>query len=142
MRTSSLLLFLLTMAWPGGCSNADLDADPAVHAAMDRQVQAWNAGDVAGFMVPYADTACFISGEDRTCGKVLVEGRYKVRYPDAAAMGRLSFSQLEVVPTGADHAWCTGRWRLLRADDTLSGGFSLLWQRLPDGWRIIRDHTY
>lgn len=140
MRSASIPLFLLAMA--GGCTHADRGAGPEVRAAMDRQVQAWNAGDVAGFMVPYADSVCFISGDDRTCGKALVEQRYKVRYPDAAAMGRLDFTGLEVLPAGADHAWCTGRWRLQRADDTLSGGFSLLWQREAEGWRIIRDHTY
>lgn len=116
--------------------------DAAVRSEMDQQVQAWNRGDIPGFMQAYADDACFIGVKERTCGKAVVTGRYQRRYPDRAAMGRLAFDQLEVLEAGTDHAWCTGRWQLLREQDTLSGGFSLLWVRSPKGWRILRDHTY
>ncbi|MBS1546860.1 MAG: nuclear transport factor 2 family protein [Bacteroidetes bacterium] len=109
---------------------------------MHRQAEAWNRGDIPGFMAAYADTACFISLKERTCGKALVTARYMKRYPNAAAMGRLDFGNLEVLPAGTDHAWCTGTWRLVRTADTLSGGFSLFWLRTAQGWRIIRDHTY
>jgi ketosteroid isomerase-like protein len=57
-------------------------------------------------------------------------------------MGDLAFDVTEVVPAGTDHAWVTGEWRLSRSDDTLSGAFSLLWQRQAKGWRITRDHTH
>ena len=124
-----------------GCG-APRAPEPAVRAAMDRQVQAWNTGDIPEFMEAYAEDVCFISGEERTCGKAVVTQRYQARYPDAAAMGRLEFGQLEVLAVGKDHAWCTGRWRLVRAADTLAGGFSLLWYRTAAGWRIVRDHTY
>lgn len=123
---------------PGG----NADAGAGIGAAMDAQVRAWNNGDIGGFMEAYADSACFITAKERTCGRALVTARYEKAYPDRAAMGRLEFTRLEVVPAGAGHAWCTGSWRLVRQGDTLSGGFSLLWRRMPEGWRILRDHTY
>ena len=35
---------------------------------------------------------------------------------------------------------CAG-WHLKRDKDDLGGVFSLVWQRFPEGWRIIHDHT-
>jgi ketosteroid isomerase-like protein len=76
-----------------------------------------------------------------TCGREAVTANYLKNYPDKAAMGDLAFSELEILPAGADHAWCTGQWKIVRAD-TVGGGFSLLWLRTPQGWRILRDHSY
>lgn len=114
----------------------------AIRSEMQRQEQAWNRGDIPGFMNAYADSVCFIGLQERTCGKELVTGRYEKRYPDRETMGRLDFDRTEILGAGTDHAWCTGTWRLIRTRDTLSGGFSLFWVSTPDGWRILRDHTY
>jgi ketosteroid isomerase-like protein len=125
------------------CNNGNKPiADAAIRGEMDRQALAWNRGDIPGFMAAYADSICFISAKERTCGKALVTKRYMNRYPNKATMGKLEFGQLEILPAGADHAWCTGTWRLARRADTLSGGFSLFWVLTPAGWRILRDHTY
>lgn len=114
----------------------------AIRSGMQQQEEAWNRGDIPGFMAAYADSICFIGTAERTCGKALVTARYEKRYPERESMGRLDFDQVEILGAGADHAWCTGTWRLLRTSDTLSGGFSLFWMRTPEGWRILRDHTY
>jgi beta-aspartyl-peptidase (threonine type) len=34
-----------------------------------------------------------------------------------------------------------GHWHLARAQGDIGGVFSLVWQRFPEGWRIIHDHT-
>jgi ketosteroid isomerase-like protein len=130
------------MALSCGNGNVDVPVGTAIRAEMASQVQAWNSGDIPGFMEAYADSVCFISLNERTCGKSLVTSRYIKKYPDKAAMGRLDFGALEVLSAGADYAWCTGTWRLVRPADTLSGGFSLFWVRTPSGWKILRDHTY
>lgn len=117
------------------------DAD-AIRSTIADQQKAWNRGDIPGFMEAYDDSVCFIGLKERTCGKPEVTARYEKRYPDREAMGRLDFVRLEVLGAGADHAWCTGTWRLVRTQDTLSGGFSLFWARTPAGWRVLRDHTY
>jgi ketosteroid isomerase-like protein len=118
------------------------DGEASIRDAMQRQQSAWNRGDIPGFMAAYADSACFITAKERTCGKAVVTERYRKHYPDAATMGRLAFGQLEVLGAGPDHAWCTGSWHLYRARDTLAGGFSLFWVRTGGGWKILRDHTY
>jgi ketosteroid isomerase-like protein len=146
MKALPLLAFVLLLVScdqsPAGVPAAPEDPTPAILQVMKDQEQAWDAGDVRGFMEGYADSVCFIGRRGRTCGKEAVTANYLKSYPDKAAMGDLTFDGLEVLPAGEDHAWCTGRWQLVRAADTLGGGFSLFWQRTPKGWCILRDHTY
>lgn len=134
------LLVLSACQGPGAAADAQ-----AIRAVMERQQQDWNEGDLLGFMDGYADSVCFLGSKGRTCGKSAVTANYIRNYPDSNAMGKLTFSDLEVLP-GGDQAWCTGKWCLIRASrtpaDTLAGGFSLYWQRESEGWRIVRDHTY
>jgi ketosteroid isomerase-like protein len=40
-----------------------------------------------------------------------------------------------------DAAVVLGRWRLKRANDEPHGRFTLIFKRLPEGWRIVHDHT-
>jgi ketosteroid isomerase-like protein len=116
--------------------------ETAIRDAMSDQEKAWDAGDIPGFMKGYSDSVCFISKKGRTCGKEGVTANYIKSYPDKATMGDLFFDGLEVLPAGGNHAWVTGRWQLFRVADTVGGGFSLLWEREAQGWRILRDHTY
>ncbi len=109
---------------------------------MAEQEAAWDRGDIPGFMAGYADSVCFTSKRGMTCGKADVTANYLRSYPDPEAMGDLTFGIQEVVMASDAHAWVTGTWELVRTQDTLGGGFSLLWQREDEGWRIIRDHTY
>ncbi len=136
VRTFSLTALL------AGCAQPSFQADEqAIREVMAMQEKAWDSGDVRAFMVGYADSVCFIGSRGRTCGREAVTANYLRNYPDKAAMGDLSFTQLEVLSAGTDHAWCTGRWTIARAD-TVGGGFSLLWVRTSQGWRILRDHSY
>jgi beta-aspartyl-peptidase (threonine type) len=56
-------------------------------------------------------------------------------------MGTLDFADLEFCFLGPDAALVLGHWHLKREKDELGGVFSLVWQRFPEGWRIIHDHT-
>lgn len=118
-------------------------ADAAtIRDAMDAQEEAWNAGDIGGFMNAYAEDICFTGRSGLTCGRDRVETNYRAGYPDREAMGELSFAVEELINAGHDHAWMTGQWSLARARDTLNGGFTLLWERRGDEWLIVRDHSH
>ena len=138
----AVCMLLVACGGPADPPAPSSEAAIAVRAVMQEQQAAWNKGDIDGFMSGYAPDICFIGAGGTTCGRDSVTARYKRRYPDRAAMGDLTFSGLEVIPAGDGHAWCTGRWRLARATDTLGGGFSLFWERKGTEWRILRDHTY
>jgi len=34
-----------------------------------------------------------------------------------------------------------GAWKLKRAKDEPHGRFTLIFRRLPEGWKIVHDHT-
>jgi uncharacterized protein (TIGR02246 family) len=115
----------------------------AVRAVLDAQRDAWNRGDVAGYMDGYArskDTV-FVSGDNVTRGWQTVLERYKKNYDSREKMGTLTFSDLEITPMGNDTAIVLGRWHLQRANDEPHGRFTLIFRRTKQGWRIVHDHT-
>jgi ketosteroid isomerase-like protein len=118
-------------------------AEHAIRDVLRRQVQAWNRGDVDAFMNGYArsDKTTFVSGDDVHHGWNVVLERYKKRYPDKARMGTLAFSDLDISTLSPDAAVASGQWHLKRAHDNPHGRFTLILCRLPEGWRIVHDHT-
>jgi beta-aspartyl-peptidase (threonine type) len=56
-------------------------------------------------------------------------------------MGQLTFRELEIELLGPDSAVVRGRWQLRRTKDNPGGLFTLIFKRLPEGWRIVHDHT-
>ena len=112
-------------------------------ALLSAQSAAWNRGDIDGFMQAYAPTATlrFASGGNVTLGWRPTLERYKQRYPDRAAMGTLSFTDVEITSLAPDVAIAFGRWKLTREKDAPHGLFTLTLKKTAAGWRIIQDHT-
>lgn len=129
---------------PGCNLRAEDDATrEAIMTVLTEQQAAWNRADVAGFMKGYWNSPelTFAGSSGITRGWQPVMDRYRERYPDAKAMGHLDFSELEVRALGTDAALVLGRWRLKRDSDEMGGVFTLVFQRFPNGWKIIHDHT-
>lgn len=114
-----------------------------IRAVLAEQQSAWNRGDVETFMRGYWNSPdlTFAGSSGVTRGWEPVMERYRRNYPDVAAMGHLDFSELEIHLLGNDAALVLGRWHLKRANDEPGGFFTLVFQRFPEGWRIIHDHT-
>jgi len=114
-----------------------------IQSVLSAQEDAWNRGDIDAFMNGYAQSAStvFVSEDEVRRGWETVRDRYRIRYSDRAKMGTLSFSDIEVTMLSPDAAVVLGRWRLKRANDEPHGRFTLIFKRLPEGWRIVHDHT-
>ena len=114
-----------------------------IRALMDKQVAAWNAGDIDGFMAGYwrSDKLVFISGDKLTRGWQSTLDNYKKSYDSRAKMGVLTFSDIEVNVLSNDAAVVLGSWALKREKDDPHGKFTLTFRKLKEGWRIIMDHT-
>ncbi len=114
-----------------------------IRSILRAQQDAWNRGDIDGFMNGYARSAStvFISEDSVRRGWETVRARYRQKYSDRAKMGALSFSDIEINLLSSDAAVVLGRWRLERAKDRPHGRFTLIFRRLPEGWRIVHDHT-
>jgi len=140
-----ILLFALGVRTGRQTKTAEArEADKAaIMAVLNAQQAAWNRADVDTFLVGYwhSPELTFSGSNGVSRGWDGVMARYKKNYPDQAAMGHLDFSELEFRFLGSDAALVLGRWHLERDKGDVGGVFSLVWQRFPDGWKIIHDHT-
>ena len=136
---SCILMATNVSAAPARTPNAIAQIRSILHAQQD----AWNRGDVDEFMNGYARSAStvFISEDSVRRGWETVRARYRQKYSDRAKMGTLSFSDIEINLLSSNAAVVLGRWRLERAKDRPHGRFTLIFRRLPEGWRIVHDHT-
>ena len=121
--------------------NAKLEA--AIRAVLETQREAWNRGDIEGYMDGYARSAdtVFVSGDNVMRGWQSVLERYQKSYNSREKMGVLTFADLEITIIGKDAAVVLGRWHLQRANDEPHGRFTLILRRTKQGWKIIHDHT-
>ncbi len=138
----------LAIATGGQCARADDKPDPSiaeVQAVLKKQVDDWNRGDLDAFLGGYwkSPRVVFQSGGNRSQGWDAMRDRYRKRYQtEGKVMGRLEFKGLEIEPLGPDAAMARGSWHLTMPDGTTPNGlFTVILRRLPDGWKIIHDHT-
>lgn len=115
----------------------------AIRAVLEAQRDAWNRGDILGYMDGYDRSAetVFVSGDSVTHGWQTVLERYQKNYNSKEKMGALTFSDLDIKPVGSDGAVVIGSWRLKRAQDEPHGKFTLIFRRTKSGWKIVHDHT-
>ena len=118
-------------------------AEHSIRAVLAQQARDWNDGSIERFMRGYAKRADirFASGGEVQRGWQPLFDRYVKKYGDRAAMGRLTFSDVEVTVLSSDAAVVLGRWRLQREKDEPSGLFTLIFRKFPEGWRVVHDHT-
>lgn len=109
------------------------------------QVEAWNHGDLEGFMQGYwhSPELTFFSGATVTKGWEPTLQRYRQRYQaEGKEMGKLEFQDLNIDLLSRRSAVVTGRWQLTMSDGKQPHGlFTLIFKRMPNGWRIVHDHT-
>ena len=135
-----LLLALMVASARGG----DWSHEDAIEDVLQRQAEAWNRGDLEGFMEGYlkGPELVFTSGSQVRRGWQVTYEKYKQRYGTSpATMGTLRFSDLEVHPLGEDSAWVLGRWDLSGSSGEAGGIFTLVMQRVDDLWLVVHDHT-
>ena len=117
----------------------------AIRAVLDKQVADWNRGDLDAFAAGYknAPDILFI-GSKISRGYAQMLDTYRKNYGTKEQMGMLNFSDLEVQPLDERFATVTGHFHLER---TAAGGgnsdghFLLVFEKTPDGWKVVRDDT-
>lgn len=118
-------------------------AKSQIKLQMKFQEEQWNMGNIEGFMQTYwrSDSLLFLGNKGPTYGWLKTLNNYVKAYPDAEAMGKLTFEVIDLKILSADYAYILGSWQLERETDELGGHFSLLWQKIKGEWKIVSDHT-
>src|SRR5690606_5188835 len=101
----------------------------AVESVLEQQRQAWNRGDLDGYMAGYerSEALVFTSGGNIRRGWETTRAKYAARYgEDSSGMGALEFEILEVRGLGPDAAIVLGRWFLRETPQGGDGVFSLV----------------
>jgi ketosteroid isomerase-like protein len=143
-----LLVLAFVTLLPACLTAVEASSNPAekeIAATLNVQVDAWNRGDLEGFMQGYWNSPelTFSSGGTVTRGWQPTLDRYRRRYQSAGSeMGKLRFDDLQITVLDSDSAFVRGRWRLTLSNGKQPGGlFTLIVRRKPEGWRIVHDHT-
>lgn len=136
---AALALSLAACAATAAAPEAD------IRRVLQQQVAAWNRGDLEGYMAGYwsSPELTFFGGSSVTRGWQTTLARYRQRYQgEGKEMGTLSFAEVRIEVLGPRAALASGQWQLqMSAGKQLRGLFSVVFRHLPEGWRIVHDHS-
>ena len=150
---AAALLIALTACSSGGTVPAGEPTPAAMSAAQTEIVRLlqesaaeWNRGNLDGFIHPYADspTITYMGANGVVRGKPALRQEYaSTWFRGGRPAGQLSFSDIEVRMLGPEHALSIGKWKVVLASNNQerTGTFSIIWQRRPEGWRMVHDHS-
>lgn len=118
-------------------------AEKAILAVLNKQVSAWNNGDLTRYMKGYwqSDSLVFIGKKGCTYGYEATLRNYQKAYPDKSAMGQLHFSDIHFKKITSRNYLVIGAWHLQRSIGNLDGHFSLFLRKRKMHWHIIADHS-
>jgi|SRR4051812_32226939 len=141
----ALLLVVLAFASFGtGATRPGTQATVEVRKLLDDQVAAWNRADLDGYMAGYwkSPDLTFFSNANESHGWDQTLEHYRQKYKqNKNGMGKLV---LEVNLEQVDEKTVLGRgeWRLTMPDGSTPHGLTtLIVRKLPEGWRIVHDHS-
>jgi hypothetical protein len=144
---SALLILVLLAAAPLAHGQAQSgNPQKEIQVVLDRQVVAWNRGDLEGFMAGYWKSADFVYLSNKTVvrGWQTMLDRYRQLFqpPNENNMGILSLPEEEILMLGRDSAIVWGTFIVRTSDGKGRGGlYTLVMRRLPQGWRTVYDRT-
>jgi ketosteroid isomerase-like protein len=140
-KLAVLFLFFHTCFFAQAQNAATEEA--AIRQVIATQEIDWNRADIEAFMEGYwkSDSLMFIGSRSVTYGWQPTLESYKKGYPDADAMGKLTFTILSLQILSPENAYVIGKWHLARTKDEVGGHFTLLWKKIAGKWVIVADHT-
>jgi ketosteroid isomerase-like protein len=126
-------------------SLAEAESRDDIRRVLDAQTAAWNKKDLEGYMAGYwkSPELSFYGGSSITRGWQATLERYRKKYQsEGKEMGALSFDELSLELLGDGAALARGRWHLQFSDGKRADGlFTVILRKLPEGWRIVHDHS-
>jgi ketosteroid isomerase-like protein len=139
-----ILLFSLTLLSTQIIFSQNNDFNK-IKELMTTQSEAWNRGDIDGFMTTYwkSEKLQFIGSKGITYGWKNTLYRYKKSYPSKETMGFLTFDIINLDKRSRKVISVVGKWHLKRDADlgNLKGHFLLILKKIKGKWLIVADHS-
>ena len=137
------IFLVLSICFISLSSLAQNQDEQKIMEAINIQKNAWNNGDLNGFMQTYwqNDSLLFIGKNGVTYGWQNTLNKYKKGYPDTASMGKLNFDILHVKKLSPLYFFVVGKWFLTRSAGNVGGHFTLLFKKIKGKWLIVSDHS-
>ena len=135
---------ILTAISPVYASRRLLAGDESrIRNLMQKQVDAWNAGNLEKFMETYlkSDQLVFIGKNGPKYGWQETLDNYRKSYPSRDAMGKLNFDILKIDPISRKAVFLTGKYHLTRIVGDVEGYFTLVIKKVGKEWLIVSDHS-
>ena len=133
-----LMLLLIACA-----SVAHSDESESVKDVFRAGSEAWNRGDVDGYLDTYATEGPvrWVSGARMVSGRNAIANAFRSRFPSPEAMGVLTTKNLQVEILTASDALVFGEWHQQLGAAMSSGVFTVHLRRFAGGWAIVSDHS-
>ena len=144
MRILITVIFAMFLAITSVAENKISNKEKSeINFLLDKQVAAWNAGNLEKFMETYwkSEKLVFVGSRGPTYGWQATLDNYKKGYPDKVAMGKLNFKIFDISKIDKKTVFVIGRFELTREIGDLSGHFTLVIQKIDKQWLIVSDHS-
>lgn len=130
-------LFLMSAAY------AQSSNEKEILKILEEQTTWWNKGNIDEFMQGYwkHDSLMFVGQNGVTYGYENILNNYKKNYKDAAMMGKLYFTIMQVKQLSAEYYFVLGKWFLKRKVGDVGGHYTLLFKKINGKWVIVSDHS-
>lgn len=140
---TSCLGFSLILIFFSSLSLMAKDEKNEIQKVLNQQKNDWNNASIEAYMNGYwkSDSLVFIGKNGIKYGWQSTLDNYKKSYPDKSQMGKLDFEYLNIELYNKNNAMCSGKWKLSREKDTLSGYYTLILKKIQGKWKIIYDHS-
>jgi beta-aspartyl-peptidase (threonine type) len=141
-----LLTLIVAPLVNGKAQGTNTDPKQEIQVILDKQIVAWNRGDLEGFMGGYwkSPDLVYLSNQTVVRGWQTLLDRYRQLYqpPNEGKMGALSLPEEEITILGQDSAIVWGTFIVKTSDGKTRGGlYTLAMHKLPEGWRTVYDRT-
>lgn len=115
----------------------------SIDALIKRQVEAWNHGDLDGYLDAALENEAFrfYAGKEVIQGKSAALAWFRERFPSRPDKGELTLSESSIELLGLESACVAGVWQVTITDKpNRSGVFTLILKKQRDDWRIAYFH--
>ena len=140
----TFIVISLLLVFPVLSEDGETDSiKKEIKIVLDDSEKGWNNGNLEQYMQCYhkSEKMRFAGNGNFNFGWENTLKRYKKGYPDKKAMGKLTFSDVEITILSEDAAYIFGRWTLHYPDKNRTGLYTLVMRKFKEGWRIVHDHS-